>query len=105
MALRLCLNGEHREFPSPLTVDGLLAQLSLHPAKVAAARHLEILPRSTSRAVPLIEGDRLEIVQFIGGGNDMSGATPIVDRPFVVAGRELKSRLIIGPGKYKSYAE
>jgi hypothetical protein len=53
----------------------------------------------------LSEGDKLEIVQFIGGGNDMSGATPVLDKPFVVAGRELKSRLIIGTGKYKSYAE
>ena len=35
----------------------------------------------------------------------MSGATPVVDKPFVVAGRELKSRLIIGTGKYKTYAE
>jgi thiazole synthase len=88
-----------------LTVDELLRQLALDPAKVAVERNLEIVPRSTYRAVPLAEGDRLEIVQFIGGGNDMSGATLIGDKPFVVAGRELKSRLIIGTGKYKSYAE
>jgi thiazole synthase len=88
-----------------LTVDGLLRHLSLDPAKVAVERNLEIVPRSTYRTVGLTEGDRLEIVQFIGGGNDMSGSTPIADRPFVVAGRELKSRLIIGTGKYKSYAD
>ena len=105
MALRLCLNGEHREFPSPLTVDGLLRHLALDPGKVAVERNLEIVPRSTYPAVGLAEGDRLEIVQFIGGGNDMSGAAPITDKPFVVAGRELKSRLIIGTGKYKSYAD
>ena len=45
MALRLCLNGEHREFPSPLTVDELLRHLSLDPAKVAVERNLEIVPR------------------------------------------------------------
>ncbi len=105
MALRLSLNGESREFPSPLTVDELLKHLALDPAKVAVERNLEIVPRSTYRAVGLSEGDRLEIVQFIGGGNDMSGATPIADKPFVVAGRELKSRLIIGTGKYKTYAD
>ena len=105
MALRLCLNGEHRDFPSPLTVDELLRHLSLDPAKVAVERNLEIVPKSTYRAVGLSEGDRLEIVQFIGGGNDMSGATPIADKPFVIAGRELKSRLIIGTGKYKTYAD
>ena len=106
MALRLCLNGEPREFPSPLTVDELLRHLALDPAKVAVERNLEIVPRSTYRAVGLSEGDRLEIVQFIGGGNDVgSGAAPAADKPFVVAGRELKSRLIIGTGKYKSYAD
>jgi thiazole synthase len=105
MALRLSLNGESREFPSPLTVDELLKHLSLDPAKVAVERNLEIVPKSTYRAVGLSEGDRLEIVQFIGGGNDMSGAAPIADKPFVVAGRELKSRLIIGTGKYKTYAD
>jgi thiazole synthase len=106
MALRLCLNGEHREFPSPLTVDELLKHLALDPAKVAVERNLEIVPRSTYRAVGLTEGDRLEIVQFIGGGNDTGlGAGPIADKPFIVAGRELKSRLIIGTGKYKTYAE
>jgi thiazole synthase len=88
-----------------LTVDELLRHLSLDPAKVAVERNLEIVPKSTYRAVGLSEGDRLEIVQFIGGGNDMSGAAPIADKPFVVAGRELKSRLIIGTGKYKTYAD
>jgi thiazole synthase len=88
-----------------LTVDELLRHLSLDPAKVAVERNLEIVPKSTYRAVGLSEGDRLEIVQFIGGGNDMSGATPVADKPFVVAGRELKSRLIIGTGKYKTYAD
>jgi thiazole synthase len=106
MALRLCLNGEHREFPSPMTIEGLLTHLALDPAKVAVERNLEIVPRSTYRAVGLTEGDRLEIVQFIGGGNDIgSGASPVADKPFVVAGRELKSRLIIGTGKYKTYAD
>jgi thiazole synthase len=89
-----------------MTVDELLRHLALDPAKVAVERNLEIVPRSTYRAVGLSEGDRLEIVQFIGGGNDVGKeAAPAVDKPFIVAGRELKSRLIIGTGKYKSYAE
>ena len=104
MGLRLSLNGEAREFDEPLTVDGLLRQLNLDPAKVAVERNLEIVPRSTYGAASLASGDRLEIVQFIGGGN-APAATPIVDEPFVVAGRTLKSRLIIGTGKYKDYAE
>jgi len=118
MALRLSLNGEAREFPSPLTVEGLLKHLALDPRKVAVERNLEIVPRSTYGQAGLSEGDRLEIVHFIGGGNEMAAAgrpaapgtpaapaAPVTDKPFVVAGRTLRSRLIIGTGKYKDYAE
>ena len=105
MALRLCLNGENREFPSPLTVEALLGLLSLDARKVAVERNLEIVPRSTYGAVGLSEGDRLALVHFIGGGNEMAPTAPPADKPFVVAGRTLKSRLIIGTGKYKDYAQ
>src|SRR5258705_988718 len=105
MMLRLSLNGEAREFPSPLTVEGLLRQLALDPRKVAVERNLEIVPRSTYEQVGLSEGDRLEIVHFIGGGNEAGPVEPAADKPFVVAGRPLRSRLIIGTGKYKDYAE
>jgi thiazole synthase len=89
-----------------LTVEGLLRQLALDPKKVAVERNLEIVPRSVYGEVGLCEGDRLEIVHFIGGGNDV-GAPPaaVPDKPFVVAGRSLRSRLIIGTGKYKDYAQ
>ena len=105
MALRLSLNGEDREFPSPLTIEGLLGLLALDPRKVAVERNLEIVPKSTYGAVGLTQGDRLEIVHFIGGGNEMAPAAPPVDKSFLVAGRTLKSRLIIGTGKYKDYAQ
>ena len=104
MALQVSLNGETREFSGPMTVEGLLGQLRLDPAKVAVERNLEIVPRSTYATVALASGDRLEIVHFIGGGNAPPLAMPL-DKPFVVAGRELSSRLIIGTGKYKDYAE
>ncbi len=104
MALQVRLNGETREFPGPLTVEGLLGQLRLDPAKVAVERNLEIVPRSTYAAVGLADGDKLEIVHFIGGGN-APPAPMAADKPFVVAGRQLHSRLIIGTGKYKDYAE
>jgi thiazole synthase len=103
MALRLSLNGEDREFPAPLTVEGLLKSLALDPAKVAVERNLEIVPRSAYASASLASGDRLEIVHFIGGGN--VPVAPVSDKPLVVAGREFRSRLIIGTGKYKDYAE
>jgi thiazole synthase len=88
-----------------LTVEALLGLLSLDPRKVAVERNLEIVPKSTYGAVCLSQGDRLEIVHFIGGGNEMAPTAQTVDKPFVVAGRTLKSRLIIGTGKYKDYAQ
>ena len=102
MSLRLSLNGESREFPSPLTVTGLLERLELDPAKVAVERNLEIVPKSAYASSGLSEGDRLEIVHFIGGG---SAPAETLDNPLIVAGHELHSRLIIGTGKYKDYAE
>jgi thiazole synthase len=102
MVLRLSLNGEAREFQTALTVEELLKTLELDPRKVAVERNLEIVPRSTYASQQLASGDRLEIVHFIGGGN---APASLVDKPLVVAGREFRSRLIIGTGKYKDYAE
>lgn len=68
MGLRVIINGEERQFDVPVSVDALLAQLGLEPAKIAVERNLEIVPRSQYRAVTVADGDRLEIVQFIGGG-------------------------------------
>src|SRR6185503_17214236 len=78
--------------------------LGLDPAKIAVERNLEIVPRSRYGEVALAHGDRLEIVHFIGGGN-APVEVPKVDKPFMLAGKEYKSRLIIGTGKYKTYAD
>jgi thiamine biosynthesis protein ThiS len=47
---------------------GLVAELGLNPLKVAIEKNLEIVPRSLYALTPLGEGDRIEIVHFIGGG-------------------------------------
>ena len=66
--MRLMLNGEAREFDAALSVAGLVETLALDPRKVAVERNLEIVPRSQYLAVQLGDGDRIEIVHFIGGG-------------------------------------
>ena len=104
MAVEITLNGEARQLEAPTNVRGLLESLGLDPAKIAVERNLEIVPRSTYDQVAVGHGDRLEIVHFIGGGN-APVEVPREDKPFVVAGRSFKSRLIIGTGKYKSYAD
>ncbi len=104
MAMQVTLNGEARQLDEGLSVRGLLVNLGLDPAKIAVERNLQIVPRSSYDQVALADGDRLEIVHFIGGGNAPL-ALPVEDKPLVIAGREFKSRLIIGTGKYKDYAQ
>jgi thiazole synthase len=104
MAVEITLNGEARRLDAPTSVRGLLESLGLDPAKIAVERNLEIVPRSSYGEVALGHGDRLEIVHFIGGGNAPVDV-PREDKPLVIAGRSFKSRLIIGTGKYKTYAD
>jgi thiamine biosynthesis protein ThiS len=62
------LNGEDHAIAGPASVAGLLATLALDLRKVAVERNEEIVPRSLYDQVFLSQGDRLEIVHFIGGG-------------------------------------
>ena len=96
----ITVNGEQREFAKAATAHELLTTLKLDPAKVALERNREIVPRSAYMTTPISDGDVLEIVHFIGGGNF---AEP--DDGLVVAGRKLESRLIVGTGKYKDFEE
>ena len=104
MALKVTLNGEPRQLDAPTSVRALLESLGLDPAKIAVERNLEIVPRGSYGDVALSDGDRLEIVHFIGGGN-APASVPREDKPFTLAGKTYKSRLIIGTGKYKDYAD
>lgn len=66
--MQLTINGEVWRFDAPLTVAALLARLEIEPRKVAIERNLEIVPKSTFAETALADGDRIEIVQFVGGG-------------------------------------
>lgn len=68
MSIEVTINGEPRDLEGPLTVAGLLDLLGLAGGKVAVERNLEIVPRSTYGEVAVADGDRYEIVRFIGGG-------------------------------------
>ncbi len=66
--MRLSINGEERAVEAVGDVAGLVARLGLDPRKVAVELNLAIVPRSTYAETPVREGDRIEIVHFIGGG-------------------------------------
>lgn len=66
--MNLTVNGEDRSFVALASLSELVAALGLDPRKVAVERNLEIVPRSAYGKTALADGDRIEIVHFIGGG-------------------------------------
>lgn len=65
--MEIQLNGEPREVSAD-TIAALVAEVGLDIRKVAVERNLEIVPRSLHATTTLREGDRIELVQFVGGG-------------------------------------
>jgi len=98
----ITVNGEHRRVAAGLTLAGLAAELGLVPEKVAVERNLEVVPRSTLADVAVEDGDDIEIVHFVGGGDH---AVALDDDGWTVAGRRFRSRLIVGTGKYRDFAQ
>ena len=66
--MTLTINGEERAFGALSHVAALVAELGLDARKVAVERNLEIVPRSAYLQTAIADGDRIEIVHFIGGG-------------------------------------
>jgi thiazole synthase len=100
-SLSLTVNGEPRR-SSATTIAALVRELALKPEKVAVERNGIIVPRSTLGEAPLADGDVLEIVTFVGGGDH---STKVDEDTWTVAGKTFRSRLIVGTGKYKDFAE
>ncbi len=102
--LNLTVNGEMRRVPAGSCLADLVHLLELNPAKVAVERNGSIAPRATLADVILAEGDILEIVHFVGGGQGVVADVWPKDT-WTVAGRTFSSRLIVGTGKYKDFAQ
>lgn len=66
--MRIVVNGEERSVPDGTTVAALLGELGLEPGAVVVERNRAIVARDDVEAIRLEEGDRLEIVRFVGGG-------------------------------------
>ena len=93
------LNGESRTTTAP-DIAALVRELGLAPEKVAVEHNGEIAPRSRLADTALCDGDTLEIVHFVGGGDH-----PSDDDTWTVAGHTFRSRLIVGTGKYQDFAQ
>jgi sulfur carrier protein len=66
--LFITLNGEPFELDQPLSVTDLLMKLAIDPRRVAVEHNLTILKRQLFDDTIVHEGDRVEIVNFVGGG-------------------------------------
>ena len=95
------INGEHRRVRDGLTLAELASELGFVPEKVAVERNLEVVPRSTLGQVLVEDGDELEIVHFVGGGD----VSAVDEDRWSVAGKSFRSRLIVGTGKYKDFEQ
>jgi thiazole synthase len=98
----ITVNGEHKRVSAGLTIAQLAEELGLVPAKLAVERNLEVVPRSTLDSVIVEDGDELEIVHFVGGGDH---AVAVDGDTWSVAGKTFRSRLIVGTGKYKDFEQ
>ena len=66
--MKVTINGEERTFDPVSTLSDLLTHLGLKPDRVAVELNRELIPRDRWAQTHLAEGDKLEIVHFVGGG-------------------------------------
>lgn len=66
--MRVTVNGQTREVPPGTTLAELVKQLNVRTDRIAAERNLKVVPKAQYEATVLQEGDKLEVVSFVGGG-------------------------------------
>jgi thiamine biosynthesis protein ThiS len=71
--LTIRLNGEPHEIAGPISISALLADLNVDPRRVAVEHNLVIVKRDRYDSVMVGDGDEIEIVNFVGGGDGGDG--------------------------------
>jgi sulfur carrier protein len=66
--IAVVINGEAKSLPFGTTVEKLIVELGLGDRKVAVERNRTVVPRAQHATTELADGDRLEVVTFVGGG-------------------------------------
>ena len=95
--MQIYVNGESRNLSENSTIVRLVDELNLTGKRIAVELNRKIIPRNQLGVIQLKEGDRIEIVHAIGGGQS--------DDLLTLAGQTYRSRLLIGTGKYKDFEE
>ena len=99
--ITIYVNGEKKIIEDSQTIESFLKSLNLNKNNIAIEVNREIVNKSNYKNCILIDKDTIEIVNFIGGGNNISNNKDVLE----IAGTPYKSRLIIGSGKFKSFEE
>ena len=103
----ITVNAEPQSFPDPLTVAELLWALAKDPKKLAVEVNRDVVPRVDHPTRQLRDGDAVEIVTLVGGGEPGDGSSPEErepeDRPLKVGKFTFRSRLFTGTGKYATH--
>lgn len=94
--MNIIVNGQSREVADNCRVDDLIEEMGLSGKRIAVELNKEILPFDRFPDKSLQEGDRVEIVRAIGGGQEDT---------FQIAGKTYHSRLLVGTGKYQDLEE
>ena len=68
MAIKIILNGEEKNIEANLTISDLVSDLNLDIEKIAIEKNLEIVHNNAFSLTNICDGDKIEIVSFIGGG-------------------------------------
>ena len=97
--IQIIINGEPLTIQKDTNITQLLEQLNFDSSRVAVEHNLQVAPRHHYSDLQLNEGDRVEVVHFIGGGS------PMPEDPLIIAGQHFSSRLLVGTGKYKDFEE
>jgi thiazole synthase len=98
--LTLTVNGEARTLPGPATVAQLLDRLGFDRRRVAVEVNQAVVPAARHAETPLADGDRVEVVTLVGGGEPDEAPA---DKPLMIGKFRFRSRLITGTGKYSGY--
>ena len=95
------INGEKIIIENSQTIESLLKTLNLNKNNIAIEVNREIVNKSNYTNHIIMDEDKIEIVNFIGGGSNISDNKDLLE----IAGKSYNSRLIIGSGKFKSFEE
>lgn len=102
--MTITINGNQHEIPNRCTLDELIRTLNLRVEQVAVERNFQLVLRGDFNACALESGDHLEIVTLVGGGAPNTPDASL-DEPLTLGKYALRSRLIVGTGKYASFEQ